>query len=83
MDHVSAPLLRQASFAGTAHTNGNYVRRSILRPPLNWALSQLGDRLEKRGKERTAASGTIQYDNQETSQGVILLNEFPDVCASA
>lgn len=63
----------------TDSTNrGNYVRRSKLQPRLSWALNQLGDRLERPGKERTAAIGAIQFENDHTPRPVVLMSEFPD-----
>jgi hypothetical protein len=72
------PMLQQTGAASTAATRRNYVRRSTLQSQLGWALSKLGDRLERPGKERTAATGTIQLAEGLTPQPVALLNEFPD-----
>ena len=63
---------------GNAGARSKYVRRATLRPKLGWALSQLGDRLERPGKERTAVAGTVRFGNDPTANPLILLNEFPD-----
>lgn len=56
----------------------DYVRRSMLRSKLGWALNQLGDRLEKPGKERINVSGSLQYGKNQISSSVRLVGEFPD-----
>ena len=47
--------------ADSATTRSKYVRRSSLQSRLGWALNQLGDRLERPGKERAAISGSVRY----------------------
>lgn len=64
--------------ADSATTRSKYVRRSSLQSRLGWALNQLGDRLERPGKERAAISGSVRYWNEPTTHSLALLNEFPD-----
>lgn len=75
---TSGPLLQRESLATSTNTRSNYVRRSILQPRLSWALTQLGDRLERPGKERTAAVATIRYETDQAPRPVVLVSEFPD-----
>ncbi len=61
-----------------AVTRSKYVSRSTLQSRLGWALKQLGDRVERPGKERAAISGSFRYGDDATSYSLVLLNEFPD-----
>lgn len=68
----------QQETADSSNNRINYVQRSRLQSRLGWALSQLGDRLERPGKERIAATGLVRYAKDQTQQPVSLLNEFPN-----
>jgi len=71
-------VLPQQRTTDDPNNRSNYVHRSRLQSRLGWALSQLGDRLEKPGKERVTAIGLVRYAKSQTQQPVNLLNEFPD-----
>lgn len=56
---------------------GAYVRRSFMLPKLGWALNALGDRLEKPGRERLSAIGTLSRADLPAEE-VRVIWEFPD-----
>lgn len=71
-------LSPQTTAADGPNAKSKYIRRATLRPQLGWALTQLGDRLERPGKERTAAAGAVHFGTDPTPHSLVLLNEFPD-----
>jgi hypothetical protein len=55
-----------------------YVRRSNLSPKLVWHLNALGDRLEKRGKERLSVTGRLSRAGASQTEEVDAVLEFPE-----
>lgn len=70
--------LQQGPVANGENSKARYVRRAALRPKLGWALSQLGDRMERPGKERTNVAGAVRFGNDPATHSFVLLNEFPN-----
>jgi len=56
---------------------GGYVRRAFIRSRLRDALSALGDRLEKPGKERLTLVGTLRRQNYSQATPFRLFMELP------
>lgn len=52
------------------------VKRNLLPNQLRWALNQLGDRLERVGKERQTVSGDLRQNGKDVRVQVV--SEFPD-----
>src|SRR6267142_3842227 len=55
-----------------------YVRQAALMPQLRWSLKALGDRLEKRGKERLTLIGTLTQPADLQPVPFTAIREFSD-----
>jgi hypothetical protein len=55
-----------------------YLRRSILKPRLQWGLRDFGDRFEKPGNERVSIAGVVQAASDSAPLAVTVINEFPE-----
>jgi len=74
----ATPEKRQSVSNVSKGSRKEYVRRGLLAPRLAPHLNALGDRLEKRGKERLTFTGVLRLaaDSQPRQIGATL--EFPD-----
>ena len=85
---TSYSLLKQSASAGMQPVNQDqssntepsqvrYVQRRRLWPRLHEALSAVGDRLEKPGKERLTMTGEITRQGETRPAPMLLIQEFP------
>jgi len=71
--------IRQDRTSIARKTNSaDYLRRSVLRPQLAWNLNQLGDRLERPGKERLSIVGSVRWAAESSAFQIAAMGEFPD-----
>ena len=64
------------SVASQTRGEDPYVRPAALMPQLRWNLQALGDRLERRGKERITLTGTLTQKGESQSMPFIVVREF-------
>src|SRR5882724_9805409 len=68
----------QNSAASQPRGEDAYVRQAALMPQLRWSLKALGDRLEKRGKERLTLIGTLTQTGDPQPLPFTAIREFSD-----
>ena len=68
----------QNSVPSQTRGEDSYVRQAALMPQLRWSLKALGDRLEKRGKERLTLTGTLTQAGESQSTPFVAIREFSD-----
>ena len=74
---VQSPVSQNPRAVANAKAE-DYVRAGQLWPQLRWNLKALGDRLEKRGKERLTLTGTLSRAGDAAPVPVLLILEFPN-----
>jgi hypothetical protein len=67
----------QNSRATTQRRSNEKVNRNALPNQLRWALKELGDRLDRSGKERLSIVGVLRVEGKEPAQAQMIA-EFPD-----
>jgi hypothetical protein len=61
-----------------ASADNRHVHLASVSPQLRWNLNEMGDRLNKPGKERLAITGTLVRADEAQPLNVLLVLEYPD-----
>src|SRR5437870_3320228 len=72
------PLSGQQALTSLSAADDSHVRYAALDARLRWNLKQLGDRLDRLGKERLTLTGTLTRADDPQPFAAVVILEFPD-----